>query len=179
MVPGHFWNHPHFPAKIDLFEGVGGSQNFFFFIGILIGQLFDFSNSGKKKNKKWNIFGTHRWGSWLQGPRTQNPPLGPHWHEKKFSVTCVCRDTFKKILTVPQKSYLKLRNPRTTFWNSPFVHLRGSKIVLISPRGGGVRVPKKSIYYKKFRLQKSGKILNIFFGSTFFFEWPGWVGGQK
>ena len=56
----------------------------------------------------------------LSGPRSQvcapeTIRSAPHRHERKFSCTSVCRVTFKHL---PQKSYLKFHNPRTTFENT-------------------------------------------------------------
>jgi hypothetical protein len=56
-------------------------------------------------------FRLRRWGSLLPGQRILDPPLDPQ-------LTLVSRVT----PSTPKKSYLKFRNPRTTFGYTPLVH---------------------------------------------------------
>ena len=64
-------------------------------------------------------FRWRRWGSSLPGLRTLDPPRSPPSTPAEI-VRCTCLQSHLQTSPpTPQKSYLKFRNPRTTFENAP------------------------------------------------------------
>ena len=72
--------------------------------------------------------------------------LAPHEHERKFFRAYICKVTFKHLPLIPQKSYTKFQNPKTTFENpnlspniaycrGPWNFLRGAILIFVCVLG--------------------------------------------
>ena len=72
-----------------------------------------------EEKKEEEEFRWQRWGSSLPGLRTRDPPLGPPWTPAEICWRTCLQSHLQTSPPTYLKSYLKFRNPRTTFENTP------------------------------------------------------------